>query len=67
MVTTVPGNDVALPRGAALLSAPEQDQVAGGMSVYYNLFYWVGEHLGFAERAREDWLIASNDAADLIS
>ena len=35
------------------LSASELDQVAGG-NVYYSLFFWIGEHLGAAERLRQE-------------
>ena len=43
---------ISAPAGAPL-SASEVDQVAGGMSVYYSLFYWIGMEIGIGERNRQ--------------
>jgi hypothetical protein len=59
MVSRKSGNEVSLPRGAALLSASELGLVAGG-GVYYDLFFWLGLHLGVAEAGREELLFNGN-------
>lgn len=53
MLSTMPGNEPALPLGASLLSAAQLDAVAGG-SVYYDLFFWIGQKLGAIERVHSD-------------
>ena len=64
MASTVPGTEPTLPRGAALLSTAQLDQVAGG-SVYYDLFFWIGQQLGAAERGHQD-LIDRNGGVEYL-
>jgi len=64
MATKVSGNKGVLPPGAALLAAAQLDQVAGG-NAYYELFYWVGELFGTAERGHQD-LIDRNGGVEYL-
>ena len=64
MASTVSATEPTLPPGASLLSASQLDQVAGG-SVYYDLFYWIGQQVGAAERGHQD-LIDRNGGVEYL-